>query len=119
MKKPTNSVYLIDTNIIWPLFWPTKLGVGEPCPLALDWWELFRTSPILLHASTYTAAAHFDTIYPSGALTRSAEALIHKTEAIRLINEKLSDIRVNGTLPDDGLYVSWNCKLDLLSPIYT
>jgi hypothetical protein len=67
---------------------------------------MFRTSPILFHASTHSAAAHLDSLRSSTSLTKTAEALAHKTEAIRLINEELSRMQKEGGMPSDDLMMA-------------
>lgn len=72
----------------------------------LDWWDMYRSSPILFHASTHSAAAHLDSLRSSTSLTRTAEALEHKTAAIRLINEELSRLQKEGGIPSDDLMMA-------------
>jgi len=67
---------------------------------------MFRASPILFHASTHSAAAHLDSLRSSTSLTRTAEALAHKTTAIRLINEELSRMQNEGGMPSDDLMMA-------------
>jgi len=61
---------------------------------------------MLFHASTHAAAAHRDSLQPLNSLTRTAEALAHKTEAIRLINQELSRMRRDGGVPDEALLIA-------------
>lgn len=74
--------------------------------LVLDWWQMYRSSPILFHASTHSAAAHLDSLRSSTSLTRTTEALEHKTAAIRLINEELSRMQKEGGMPSDDLMMA-------------
>lgn len=67
---------------------------------------MYRSSPILFHASTHSAAAHLDSLRSSTSLTRTAEALQHKTTAIRLINEELSRMQREGGMPSDDLMMA-------------
>jgi hypothetical protein len=61
---------------------------------------------MLFHASTHAAAVHLDSLRSSTELTRTTEALAHKTQAIRLINQALSQMRQTGSRPDDALLMS-------------
>jgi hypothetical protein len=61
---------------------------------------------MLFHASTHAAAVHLDSLRSSTELTETTEALAHKTEAIRLINQSLSEMQRTGSLPDDALLMS-------------
>lgn len=72
----------------------------------LDWWQMYRSSPILFHASTHSAAAHLDSLRSSTSLTSTTEALEHKTTAIRLINEELSRMQKEGGMPSDDLMMA-------------
>jgi hypothetical protein len=67
---------------------------------------MFQSSPMLFHASTHAAAAHLDSLRSSTMLTGTTEALAHKTEAIRLINQELSDMQLRGGIPDDVLLMA-------------
>ncbi|TLD37561.1 hypothetical protein E2P81_ATG04373 [Venturia nashicola] len=94
-----------NLKVIWPLFWPGSSS-EKSNPMAIDWWQMYRSSPILFHASTHSAAAHLDSLHSSTSLTRTAEALGHKTAAIRLINEELSRMQKEGGLPSDDLMMA-------------
>ncbi|KAE9993668.1 hypothetical protein EG327_003932 [Venturia inaequalis] len=94
-----------NLKVIWPLFWPGTSS-EKSNPMAMDWWDMYRSSPILFHASTHSAAAHLDSLRSSTSLTRTAEALEHKTAAIRLINEELSRLQKEGGIPSDDLMMA-------------
>ncbi|QDS75453.1 hypothetical protein FKW77_004118 [Venturia effusa] len=94
-----------NLKVIWPLFWPGTSS-KDSNPMALDWWQMYRSSPILFHASTHSAAAHLDSLRSSTSLTRTAEALEHKTIAIRLINAELSRMQKEGDMPSDDLIMA-------------
>jgi hypothetical protein len=57
---------------------------------ASDWVDLVIAEPVLLEASMYLSVTHYH-LHNSGR-TNSAMANEHKGNAIRLINQKLSDL---------------------------
>jgi hypothetical protein len=92
-------------SVIWPLHYPAT-GADELSPMAVEWWSMVRESPMLFHASTHAAAVHLDSLRSSTDLTSTTEALAHKTEAIRLINQALSKMQRTGSPPDNALLMS-------------
>lgn len=51
---------------------------------------MVRLHPALFHASLYGAATHLDLVHSSIHFSGTMEMMMHKFEAIRLINEELS-----------------------------
>jgi hypothetical protein len=51
---------------------------------------MVRLHPALFHASLYGAAVHLDLLHSSIYFSNTVEIMMHKFEAIRLINEELS-----------------------------
>lgn len=88
------------TVVIATLF-PTN-SAGKPTAAAIEAWNAIRSSRMVIHAVTCGAAAYRDSQRPTTELSKSREALAHRGEALRLINDEVSDLR-EGEKPSDAL----------------
>jgi len=68
---------------------PTVSG-KHPSPTAIQAWKTFCSSRMVIHASIYASTAHRDAYNPMASLSTSRDALTHRGEALRLINEEIA-----------------------------
>jgi hypothetical protein len=79
----------VITMIIATLF-PTS-SADAPSAAAIEAWHAIHFSRMDIHAISCGATAHRDSLCLTAEQSRSREVLAHRVEALRLINDELSN----------------------------
>lgn len=75
-------------------------------------WQIIRSSPMAVHAVIAGSAVHLDWQNQSMELSRSPEALAHRGQALRLVNEEISRLHKESE-PSDALFLAIQALIPL------
>lgn len=104
------DIHPVATMII-PTFLPPS-SANETMTSALNVWEAVRTSPMVFHAIIAGTTIVRDSLVPpttTSSQSSSVEALVHRGEALRLINEEVAALQRPENIavePSDQLLLS-------------
>jgi len=93
-------IFIAITTVLNSIF-PTTSEISTG---ALDVWQTIRSSSMAIHAVISGSAVHLDWQNKSDELSKSPEALAHRGQALRLINQEISQLE--GKEPSDALLLA-------------
>lgn len=88
-QPATSSLNIRDLSLISPVL---RIILPNAFLPTQAWFKMFCNEPIVFHGFSAVCNLHLAMVDTYSARVKRQRMLIHKTEAIRLVNEKLSDL---------------------------